>query len=66
MSLNVEVKGGAFGVEELNSATTLIQIQPRRLPHGTYVLHRAARSLQREVELLIMVEVWIEEMFGSD
>jgi hypothetical protein len=26
----------------------------------------ASRSLQREVELLIMVEVWIEEMFGSD
>ena len=26
----------------------------------------ASRSLQREFELVIMVEVWIEEMYGSD
>src|SRR5258708_1201266 len=31
--------GGALGVEILNSATPLIQTQPRRLPHGKYVLH---------------------------
>src|SRR6266850_212192 len=31
--------GGALGVKKLNSATPLIQIQPRRLPHGKYVLH---------------------------
>jgi len=29
-------------------------------------LEGASRSLQREFELLIMVEVRIEEMFGSD
>src|SRR6202011_3112324 len=28
-----------LGVEMLNSATPLIQTQPRRLPHGKYVLH---------------------------
>jgi transposase len=27
---------------------------------------QAAALLQREFELVIMVEVWIEEMFGSD
>ena len=26
----------------------------------------ASRSLEREFEQVIMVEVWIEEMFGSD
>src|SRR5712664_1280096 len=45
--------GGALGVKKLNSATALIQIQPRRLTHGEYVLHRLGCSqendqLQRE------------------
>src|SRR5262245_40287710 len=30
--------GGALGVQKLNSATALIQRQPRRLPHAKYVL----------------------------
>src|SRR5437899_9745176 len=34
--------GGALGVQKLNSATALIQRQPRRLPHAEYVLHRRA------------------------
>jgi len=33
--------GGALGVQELNSATALIQRHQRRLPHAEYVLHRA-------------------------
>src|SRR5713101_7642240 len=43
--------GGALGVEILNSATTLIQRQPRRLPHGKYVLHRLGCS-QEDDQLL--------------
>jgi hypothetical protein len=33
---------------------------------GKMVLEWASRSLKREFELVIMVEVWIEEMFRSD
>src|SRR5260370_27296476 len=40
--------GGALGVEKLNSATMLIQIQPRRLLHGDYVLHRFGRSQEND------------------
>jgi hypothetical protein len=37
-------RGGALGVQKLNSATPLIQRHQRRLPHGDYVLHRAGCS----------------------
>src|SRR5258708_37738633 len=40
--------GGAPGVKKLNSATALIQIQPRRLPHGVYVLHRFGCSQEND------------------
>src|SRR6201987_957297 len=40
--------GGALGVQKLNSATSLIQRQPRRLPHGKYVLHRLGCSKEKE------------------
>src|SRR5713226_3575997 len=40
--------GGALGVKKLNSATALIQIQPRRLPHGDYVLHRFGCSQEND------------------
>src|SRR6266851_1622872 len=40
--------GGALGVKKLNSATTLIQIEPRRLPHGDYVLHRFGCSQEND------------------
>src|SRR5713226_133064 len=39
---------GALGVKKLSSATALIQKQPRRLPHGKYVLHRARRSQEND------------------
>src|SRR6266478_5514376 len=39
---------GALGVKKLNSATALIQIQPRRLPHGDYVLHRFGCSQEND------------------
>src|SRR6267143_5946098 len=34
--------------KKLNSATALIQIQPRRLPHGDYVLHRFGCSQEND------------------
>src|SRR6266853_5799180 len=40
--------GGALGVKKLNSATALIQIQPRRLTHGDYVLHRFGCSQEND------------------
>src|ERR1700675_2829607 len=40
--------GGALGVQMLNSATTLIQRQPRRLPHADYVLHRTGCSQEKD------------------
>src|SRR5713226_5706088 len=40
--------GGALGAKKLNSATALIQIQPRRLPHGDYVLHRFGCSQEND------------------
>src|SRR6266851_7120388 len=40
--------GGALGVKKLNSATTLIQTQPRRLLHGDYVLHRFGCSQEND------------------
>src|SRR5712691_7158811 len=40
--------GGALGVKKLNSATALIQMQPRRLPHGNYVLHRFGCSQEND------------------
>src|SRR6266849_5089713 len=39
---------GALGVKKLNSATALIQIQPRRVPHGKYVLHRLGSSQEND------------------
>src|SRR6266481_5678097 len=49
--------------KKLNSATTLIQIQPRRLPHGDYVLHRfgdASRPWTVAMEATIFT-AWIYE-----
>src|SRR5260370_34287965 len=43
--------GGALGVQKLNSATALIQRQPRRLPHAKYVLHRLRKS--QEIDQLL-------------
>src|SRR5260370_3520027 len=43
--------GGALGVQKLNSATALIQRQPRRLPHAKYVLHRLGCS--QEIDQLL-------------
>src|SRR5712691_10983678 len=40
--------GGALGVKKLNSATALIQKQPRRLPYGDYVLHRFGCSQEND------------------
>jgi hypothetical protein len=40
--------GGALGVQKLNSATTLIQRQPRRLLHAKYVLHRLGCSQEND------------------
>src|SRR5215813_11167204 len=40
--------GGALGVQKLNSATALIQRQPRRLPHAEYVLHRFGCSQEKD------------------
>src|SRR5882757_8638178 len=40
--------GGALGVEQLNSATALIQKQPRRLLYAEYVLHRARCSQEND------------------
>src|SRR5258708_17390004 len=40
--------GGGLGVKKLNSETALIQIQPRRLPHGDYVLHRFGCSQEND------------------
>src|ERR1700692_4658792 len=40
--------GGALGVQMLNSATTLIQRQPRRLTHADYVLHRTGCSEEKD------------------
>src|SRR5437899_8392975 len=40
--------GGALGVQKLNSATVLIQRQPRRLPHAKYVLHRLGCSQEKD------------------
>src|SRR5260370_36500522 len=37
-----------LGVKKLNSATPLIQKQPRRLPHAEYVLHRARCSQEND------------------
>src|SRR6266481_4158592 len=34
--------------KKLNSATTLIQIPPRRFPHGKYVLHRFGCSQEND------------------
>jgi len=36
ISLNVQVDGGALGVEKVDSATTLIKRHQRRLPHQGY------------------------------
>src|SRR5712692_71593 len=40
--------GGALGVQKLNSATLLIQSQPRRLPNGQYVFHRLGCSQEND------------------
>src|SRR5712692_4671561 len=40
--------GGALGVQELNSATPLIQSQRRRLLDGQYVLHRPGCSQEND------------------
>src|SRR5260370_36569558 len=40
--------GGALGVQKLNSATALIQRQPRRLLHAKYVLHRLGSSQEND------------------
>src|SRR6266436_2613213 len=40
--------GGALGVQKLNSATALIQRQPRRLLHAKYVLHRLGCSQEND------------------
>src|SRR6266567_231313 len=49
--------GGALGVKKMNSATALIQIQPRRLPHGNYVLHRFGCSQEND-QLLCEGRQW--------
>src|SRR5882762_3760161 len=38
----------AWCKKKLNSATALIQKQPRRLPRGKYVLHRLGCSLEND------------------
>src|ERR1700719_94898 len=55
-SLNAWVEGGALGVQKLNSADADSET-PRRLPHGTYVLHRAGCS-QAEDQLLREGQRW--------
>src|ERR1700721_2997739 len=49
-------KGGALGVEKLNSADADSEI-PRRLPHATYVLHRTGCS-QAQDQLLREGRQW--------
>src|SRR6266404_9686595 len=49
-------QGGALGVEKLNSADADSET-PRRLPHGTYVLHRPGCS-QAKDQLLCKGQRW--------
>src|SRR5713101_4721852 len=57
--------GGALGVQKLNSATTLIQRQPRRLLHAKYVLHRLGCSLENDQ---LLCEGWqrADSLAGRD
>src|SRR3989442_12144690 len=57
--------GGALGVQKLNSATALIQRQPRRLLHAKYVLHRLGCSQENDQ---ILCEGWqrADSLAGGD
>src|SRR6516164_440479 len=57
--------GGALGVQKLNSATALIQRQPRRLPHAKYVLHRLGCSQENDQ---LLCEGWqrADSLAGHD
>src|SRR5260370_18423511 len=57
--------GGALGVQKLNSATALIQRQPRRLLHAKYVLHRLGCSQENDQ---LLCEGWqrADSLAGRD